>query len=149
MSVYSCHCVHICVISLWFSATRLWRTPMQCSAYRSARHGWGTTRYAHSISGCLTQNIKESYSDGDCGYSTKFETWTRCTFKLCVTFDPSYLVISIQTPVEFAVFRTQILGGGFTLLCLFVQVLEERTHPEMVMEGQSGYILTGTTIMKY
>lgn len=28
----------------------------------------------------------------------------------------------------------------------YVQVLEERTHPEMIMEGQSGFILSAIAV---
>jgi len=33
-------------------------------------------------------------------------------------------------------------------VCVCVQVLEERTHPAMLMEGQSGYILSAVVVQK-
>ena len=47
------------------------------------------------------------------------------------------MLVSLQVVV-------QILIGCVTFLCL--QVLPDRTHPTMNMNGSSGYLLTGITI---
>ena len=41
-----------------------------------------------------------------------------------------------------------LLDFTLGIIIFILQVLEERTHPEMLMDGQSGYILTAVVVQK-